>query len=61
VVSSDVKDEAARTAPISQLGQDLWILQVLNKKRGGFFVDVGAGDGLEIRSVIVINSLMPVN
>jgi len=45
---ADVKDAAARTAPISQLGQDLWVLQVLNKKRGGFFVDIGAGDGVEI-------------
>jgi FkbM family methyltransferase len=32
----------------SQLGQDLFVLSELNFKRGGFFVDFGATDGVEL-------------
>lgn len=30
----------------SQLGQDLWILESTNFKRNGFFIDIGAYDGI---------------
>jgi FkbM family methyltransferase len=30
----------------SQLGQDLWVLEQLNWKRGGYFVEFGATDGV---------------
>lgn len=30
----------------SQNGQDLWVLENLNEKRGGYFVDFGACDGV---------------
>jgi len=48
------KDEQAvkRCEPISQLAQDLWVLQVLGRKRGGYFVDVGAGDGILISNTL---------
>lgn len=29
----------------SQVGQDLWVLEKLNNKRGGYFIELGGGDG----------------
>lgn len=29
----------------SQVGQDLWVLEMLNNKKNGFFIDIGAYDG----------------
>lgn len=31
----------------SKEGQELWVLEVLKNKRNGFFVDIGAGDGIQ--------------
>lgn len=30
----------------SQIGQDLWVLRTLNYKRNGYFVEIGAMDGI---------------
>jgi hypothetical protein len=30
----------------SQLGQDLWVLESTNFKKGGYFIDIGAYDGI---------------
>ena len=38
---------------VSQLGQDLWVLEKTGYKRGGYFVDFGATDG-----VLLNNSLL---
>lgn len=34
----------------SQLGQDLWVLEETDNKKGGFFVDFGATDGITINN-----------
>jgi len=31
---------------VSQLGQDLWALDMLNNKRDGVFIEIGASDGI---------------
>lgn len=39
----------------SQLGQDKWIIeQVFPGKRGGFFVDIGAADGITLSNTYVL-------
>jgi len=38
----------------SQFGQDLWVLQHLQGKRSGYFMEIGAGDGLYISNTLVL-------
>lgn len=38
--------EALRNKSVSQLGQDLWVLEKTNNKREGYFVEFGATDGV---------------
>lgn len=42
------------TDTYSQLGQDLWVLEETNNKRGGFFVDIGATDGITINNTYLL-------
>jgi FkbM family methyltransferase len=40
---------------LSQAGQDFWVLgEVFNEKRNGFFVDVGAHDGVELSNTFLL-------
>lgn len=37
-----------RKKSLSQLGQDLWVLEKTNYKRNGYFVEIGASDGVRL-------------
>lgn len=39
---------------ISQLGQDTWVLQETNFKRGGYFVEFGAVDGIALSNTYLL-------
>jgi len=38
----------------SQLGQDMEVLKFYNNKEGGFFVDIGANDGIEFSNTFLL-------
>jgi hypothetical protein len=38
----------------SQLGQDKWVLETLNYKRNGFFLDSGCADGYELSNTFLL-------
>lgn len=38
----------------SQLGQDKWVYESLDSKRGGYFVDVGAADGVALSNTFTL-------
>ena len=43
-----------RSEMVSQLGQDLMVMFFLSGKRDGFFVDIGAGDGLTMSNTYLL-------
>jgi hypothetical protein len=38
----------------SQWGQDVWVAEFLEGKRGGFFLEMGAGDGIWISNTLLL-------
>jgi FkbM family methyltransferase len=40
----------------SQLGQDTEVLNVYNKKQNGFFVDIGAADGIDLSNTYLLET-----
>jgi FkbM family methyltransferase len=38
----------------SQIGQDKWVLQKTNFKRGGFFLEIGSADGLYLSNTYIL-------
>jgi FkbM family methyltransferase len=38
----------------SQMGQDLFVLFMLNNKKNGFFIEVGAGDGINLSNTYLL-------
>jgi hypothetical protein len=45
----------ARTLQMGQAGQDYWVIgEVFNERRGGYFVDIGAHDGVELSNTFLL-------
>ncbi|MQM29851.1 MAG: hypothetical protein CRU78_04570 [Candidatus Accumulibacter phosphatis] len=48
--------ERLKHRSVSQLGQDLWVLEKTRYKRGGFFVEIGATDGVLLSNTLLLES-----
>ena len=40
----------------SQIGQDLEVVKVYNEKQNGFFIEVGASDGIELSNTYLLET-----
>jgi len=47
-VKTWIKRQTRHMPQHSQVGQDLWVLEVFDQLKGGYFVDVGAYDGVQL-------------
>lgn len=50
----EVQLQDLRKLSTSQLGQDLWVLEKTNFKRGGYFVEFGATDGVRLNNTYLL-------
>lgn len=42
----------------SQWGQDIWVVEELQHKKGGYFVEAGAGDGVRLSNTYILETLL---
>lgn len=47
---------ALASRSVSQLGQDLWVLEKTQHKRGGYFVEFGATDGVALNNTLLLET-----
>lgn len=40
--------------PCAQIGQDQWVIELFGKKTAGFFLDIGASDGISINNTFYL-------
>ncbi|MEP5568778.1 MAG: FkbM family methyltransferase [Halioglobus sp.] len=59
IVNADgsINIQALKNLSTSQIGQDLWVLEKTNYKRGGFFVEFGATDGVLLSNTYILEKL----
>jgi FkbM family methyltransferase len=55
-VGSPQSVQALRDRAMSQLGQDLWVLEMTAYKRGGYFVEFGATDGVLLSNTYLLET-----
>lgn len=54
----DHADRALQAGSASQLGQDLWVIERTGGKRGGYFVEFGATDGVRLSNTYLLEQAL---